>query len=239
MKYLFTDISTHIDLGFGITATNFRRTAIFLDENYKGGFNSGEMPVLYLFRHSVELYIKSLITIFHKELRLPYKDGELAFDNDIPYIKVKKEWKEISKCHDISTLYKYFMEILEENRESLALKAPDANWDIIKPENQIYVDMIKSYDFDSTYFRYPFTKNKNADKKKYNVEMIDIEEVTKKLNPNKQEVAFLIFNDDEELVEAHISKKTELDDLIDAIKELSSYFNNIHAMTRATLCDSW
>lgn len=239
MKYLFTDISTHIDLGFGITASNFRRTATFLDENYKDGFNSGAMPVLYLFRHSVELYLKSLITIFHRELRLPYKDGEVAFDNDIPYVKVKKEWKEITKCHDISTLYKYFVEILEDNKESLALKAPDANWDIIKPENQTYVDLIKSYDFDSTYFRYPFTKNKNMDKKKYNVEMIDIEEVTKRFNPNKSEVAFLIFNDDEELVEAHISKATELDDLIKAIKELSSYFNNIHSMTRATLCEKW
>jgi len=237
---MFTDISTHIDLGFGLTASHFRHTAMFLSDNYDDRIYSGEMPVLYLFRHSVELYLKSLITIFHKELQLPYKDGEIAFDNEVPFVKVKKkEWKEITKCHDISTLYKYYVDILEDNKELLSVKAPDANWDIIKTKNQKYVDLIRAYDFDSTYFRYPFTKNKNVDKKKYNVEMVDIEEIPKIFNPNNPEVTFLIFNDDEELVQAHMGKKTELDDLIKAIKELSYYFDCIHAMTRATLCEYW
>lgn len=90
-----TDISTHIDLGFGITASNFRQTALFLDENYDDSVYTGEMPILYLYRHSVELFLKSLITIFHRKLELPYKEGKVAFDNDIPFIKLEKNFTHV------------------------------------------------------------------------------------------------------------------------------------------------
>jgi hypothetical protein len=237
---MLTDISTHIDLGFGITACNFRKSALFLNENYKDSIYTGEMPILYLFRHSVELFLKSLITIFHRELKIPYKDGELPFDSEIPFIKVKaKEWKEITKCHDLSTLYTYYVDLIGVNKELLTKSAPKGDWNVIIPENQKYINTIKAYDFDSTYFRYPFTKNKNVDRKKYNVEKVDVNEITKKYNPEKPASFLLIFNDEEELVEAHMSKEVELKEVITALKELSYYFDCIHSMTRATLCDWW
>ncbi|WP_430789076.1 hypothetical protein VBD025_02720 [Virgibacillus flavescens] len=237
MKYMMTDIATHIDLGFGVTASNFRQTALFLDENYDDSIYTGEMPILYLYRHSVELFLKSLITIFHRKLELPYKDGEVAFDNDLPLIKSEKnQWREITKCHDISTLYRYYLQLIENNKSLLVEKAPKGDWNIINPDNQRYVDLIKGYDFDSTFFRYPFTKNKNVDSKKFGVKKVDPKDV---LNQFKSKSTLLIFNDDEELVQAHVSTKVDLKDITNAIKELSFYFNCIHAMTRATLCDHW
>lgn len=240
LKYMMTDISTHIDLGFGITASNFRQTALFLDENYDDSVYTGEMPILYLYRHSVELFLKSLITIFHRKLELPYKEGKVAFDNNIPFIKSEKnQWREITKCHDISTLYHYYLELIEDNKDLLVDKAPNGDWNIINPDNQKYVDLIKGYDFDSTYFRYPFTKNKNVDNKKFSVKKVDPEDVLTQFKPNRTQSTLLIFNDNEEVVQAHVNTKVDLKNLTNAIKELSYYFDCIHAMSRATLCNHW
>lgn len=240
MKYMFTDISTHIDLGFGVTASNFRDTAEFLNGNYKDSADSGFMPILYLYRHSVELYLKSLITIIHRKLKIPYKNGDVPYDSEVPFVKLKaNKWREITKCHDIFTLYNYFVDLVESNKGQLNRIATDGNWNIVKTENQQHVNIVKNYDFDSTYFRYPFTKNKNADKKKYSNEMIDVNYINSEIDSNKPTSFLLVFNGKEDLVEAHKKGKLDLGDLKKAIKELSYYFSGIHVMARMTLCDGF
>ncbi|MFS0562765.1 hypothetical protein AB1K91_18780 [Terribacillus sp. 179-K 1B1 HS] len=240
MKYMMTETSTHIDLGFGITAANFRQTALFLDENYNDSVYTGEMPILYLYRHSVELFLKSLITIFHRKLELPYKEGNVAFDSEMPFIKSEKnQWREITKCHDISTLYRYYLELIEDNKDLLVEKAPSGDWNIINPDHQKHVNVIKAYDFDSTYFRYPFTKNKSVDNKKFSVKKIDPEKLHAQFKSNIGQSTLLIFNDNEELVQAHVNTKADLKELTNALKDLSHYLDCIHAMSRATLCNYW
>lgn len=59
------------------------------------------------------------------------------------------------------------------------------------------------------------------------------------LKTKRSESTLLIFDDNEELAQAHVSTKVDLKDLINAIKELSHYFDSMHAMTRATLCNHW
>ena len=90
MTYLFTGIETHIDKGFGVTADAYKKSAEFLETNDFEHFNitqQAEMPQNYLFRHSIELYLKSLILIFHRKLKINY--GNYAFDSDHPEIYIK------------------------------------------------------------------------------------------------------------------------------------------------------
>ncbi|MEZ7507336.1 hypothetical protein [Flavobacterium sp. Arc2] len=63
MTYLFTGIDTHIDKGFGVTADADIKSADFLQTNNFDHFNitqPTEIPQNYLYRHSTELYLKSL-----------------------------------------------------------------------------------------------------------------------------------------------------------------------------------
>ncbi|MCM3569850.1 hypothetical protein [Neobacillus mesonae] len=245
MKYIFTDISTHLDFGFGVTAGKFRDAAEFLNqaEDYNSKMQSDELPTFYLYRHSIELYLKSLIIILHNKLQLPYKNGEVTFDTNTPYVynQKKNQWNELTKIHDIDTLYSYFMSLIAEHKPLLNQKAPEGGWNIEKSENEKYVNLIRNYDFDSTYFRYPVTKNSNMDHKKYGVERVDEQTFMKKLQENKpeKEFTFLVFDENENFIEAHRKIPSRLQGVAKALKELSYYLEGIHAMTRHTLCDGW
>jgi hypothetical protein len=73
MKYLLTGIQLHPDKGFGITADSYYKSAEHLMTNHFEFYDStqqAEMPQNFLFRHSIELYLKSLIIIFHRELKI-------------------------------------------------------------------------------------------------------------------------------------------------------------------------
>ena len=81
MKYLLTDPEEHIDFGLGVLATDFYSSAEFVWNNNMEKVTKGILPNLYLYRHSIELYLKSLIIIIHKKMELDYKDGTIPFDS--------------------------------------------------------------------------------------------------------------------------------------------------------------
>ena len=59
MNFLFTPPNTHYDNGLGIPAHNFLNAANILKEN--NNTMAGVLPLYYLQRHSIELFLKSLI----------------------------------------------------------------------------------------------------------------------------------------------------------------------------------
>ncbi|MEA1007062.1 hypothetical protein U6X16_15340 [Bacillus velezensis] len=228
-----TDISTHTDMGFGVTADNFRESAEFLHENYGNHIYNAAMPTFYLYRHSIELYLKFLITIYHRTFKIDYSKGQSSKHN-IPLIKDRRgNPLDITKCHDILTLYENFVNLVKENILLLERKAPDGNWNIINDENLKYVELIRNYDIDSTYFRYPFTKNQNVDSRKFDVKKINIE--ASNLNPSAGESAMVFLNNEGKVVEAHGSNQLNLNRIEEALIKLSDYFHRIHSMTRITL----
>jgi len=86
MTYQLTSIDTHLDYGFRITGESYYLSAEHLYENRENikAFQQVEMPANYLYRHSIELFLKSLIIIFHRRLKIPF-DKE-PFDTDKPKI---------------------------------------------------------------------------------------------------------------------------------------------------------
>ena len=65
MNVFITPPETHFDGGLGISASDFRSAAETLKSSEVSG--SGILPICYLQRHSLELYLKSLIFILHKK----------------------------------------------------------------------------------------------------------------------------------------------------------------------------
>ena len=171
MIYMMTDISTHIDFGFGVTASSYLESAEKLEGIEGSSFRGNEMPIMFLYRHSVELYLKSMIIIVHKKLKLSYKDESIKHDSENPYVFdfVKSEWRKITACHDIFTLYKYLINVVGEYQSLLEKIAPKGNWNISNIDNEKYIEIIKEYDFDSTYFRYPVTKQIHLDHQKSSI----------------------------------------------------------------------
>lgn len=246
MKYLLTGIDTHLDFGFGITGESYYDSAEYLFNNKEAikSLQQKEMPMAFLYRHSVELYLKSLIVIFHKQLQLPY-DIE-PFDSKKPQILTGGKWKNLYACHWIDELYNYWLnELLLKHKAKLGKLAPKGEWQEETTISNLF-PLIASYDRDSSFFRYPITKNSTLDSKKYTMQHADVKKIQKILssNPNTSKsqqgrVFTLIKNDKGEFVNGFAEEKSVLSDVIQALKKVSSYFNSIHTMTRCTLCDGF
>lgn len=246
---MFTDPETHIDFGFGILASNFQRTADFLWENNPNKSTIGLLPNLYMYRHAIELYLKSLIVIIHRKLKLDYKGEDVPYDSKKPYIMYKDDkgvtrQKEITRCHSISTLYSYFEILINEHEERLQTEASQKLSRIINPENQRIIDHIKNYDNNSTYFRYSDLSSSNQNikesEKHYN-RKIKVEDLEANIEIDKPSTFFVIINPESgELVEAHIGlKEMPLKDLASDLRDFVEYLSGIHAMFRITLCDGY
>lgn len=245
MQYLFTGLDTHLDFGFGVTGESYYKSAEFLLDNKEQikTLQQVEMPMTFLYRHSIELFLKSLIVIFHKRLKLPY-DTE-PFDSNKPKILTGEKWKDLYTCHWIDELYNYWLnELLLKHKIELEKIAPKGEWQEESTISNLF-PLIAGYDRDSSFFRYPITKNSTLDPKKHTMRRIESERLQEIFanNPNIRKenkgakIVMLLKNDKEEIVDGFEKAKNVLGSVIQALKEVSHYFSCIHIMTRVTLCN--
>lgn len=243
MQYTLTGIDTHLDFGFGITGESYYNNADFLFENRDKiqAIQLAEMPVNFVYRHSIELFLKSLIIIFHKRLKIPY-DTE-SFDNDKPKIFTGGQWKNLYTCHWIDELYNYWLnELLLKHKEKLAKLAPKGDWTEATEITALF-PLIVGYDRDSSFFRYPVTKNKSLDAKKHTMQRLDEEKLKGVFSSedNRKEkkgarLFMLLKNDENEIVDGFEKVDDVLSEVSEALKKVAHYFYCIHIMTRVTLC---
>lgn len=246
MNFIMTGIELHPDFGFGITADSYYKSAEHLRTNHFEFYDAtqqAEMPQNFLFRHSIELYLKSLIIIFHKKLKIDY--GDLPFDSNEPKIETAEgKWRNLYTCHFIDVLYDYWLnKLLIPNIAELKKLAPKGDWVESKKISDLFPIVCK-YDQDSSYFRYPITKNSNLDDKKYTMQKFKagtLEEFMKEIQKPKTDkekggITMLLVDDEDNITEAFNNKENLLTDVRDGLKEIAFYFHCIHIMTRVTLC---
>lgn len=245
LQYLLSGIELHIDKGFGITADSYYKSAEHLYKDPYEYFNltqQAEMPQSFLYRHSIELYLKSLIIIFHKQLNINY--GTVQANSDDPEILIGNKWQKLYTCHYIDKLYFYWLNsLLIPNIERLNKVASQGDWQV----NEEISDSIKTickYDLDSSYFRYPITKNASMDTHKYSMKKIKTKDIVsivkdiKKENPTSgNSLTMLYYDDNDNLVDAYTKRSNILLVVRNAMKEVAHYFHCIHIMSRATLCN--
>lgn len=245
MQYLMTGIELHLDKGFGITADSYYKSAEHLMTNHFEHYDvtqQAEMPQNFLYRHAIELYLKSLIIIFHRKLKINYRN--VPFDSEEPEIFTDGKWRKLYTCHFIDKLYEYWLNnLLLPNIDVLNEKAPKGDWQETKKITNLF-PVISKYDQDSSYFRYPITKNSSLDTKKYTMQKFkatNMEQFIKEIQEQKSEAkkgtfTMLLVDDSDNIVEAFKQTENVLSDVRDALKEVAFYFNCIHIMTRVTLC---
>tara|TARA_B100000809_G_C15111138_1_gene520641 strand:+ start:515 stop:1213 length:699 start_codon:yes stop_codon:yes gene_type:complete len=228
MNYLYTPPETHIDGGFGVTAINFSEAADGLRESSNPML--GILPICYLRRHSIELFLKSIILILHKKFSIPFGDG---FSVDKPAILTKgNKWQLISNTHNLQDLYGYFIKVLSICKCNM----PNVYcWDIpskIKKK----INLIDGYDPKSTYFRYPDSTNSTQDSKKHAVKKTNIKSISKKIRASNSAVhALLIIDENDCVVDSYEMKKSPLPDVLSSLNELNDFFAEWHYSLRRVL----
>ena len=224
MNYLITPPTLQYDGGLGITACNFSHAADALQEANNAMIDT--LPICYLQRHSIELFLKSFIVIIHKKYNIAYGEG---FSLERPAVKIQAKWVSLSSTHNLSDLFHYFKGILE----SLNTKLPSRTDWTIAPDIEDKIKLISGSDPKSTYFRYPESTNPIQDAKKSGIQAEDVNTIFTKINDGNEPVkcTFLV-DENHNVIEAYNLKLHAIPNILSALDYLSEYFYNLHAAIR-------
>lgn len=163
MLYLFLPLHQHSDSGFGATADAFKEAADSLARRRKKRATLHQhLPVNFLYRHSIELYLKSIIIIVHRSLQLPF--GTAPHDGE-PAILVDNRWRPMFQVHSVAQLYSYFRRVLRDQSATIATRCK-TDWQAVPPGLDGCIELIEKQDGGSTYFRYPVTRDRQRDQQK-------------------------------------------------------------------------
>ncbi|HLZ13012.1 MAG TPA: hypothetical protein VKP58_10520 [Candidatus Acidoferrum sp.] len=239
MHYLMAPLEEHYDSGFGAVADAFHRAAKALEkENIGQRFAWNHLPQICLYRHAVELFLKSGIIIVHRKLKLPYGRGESHSSNKPLFLDPAGIWKSLYKTHDLAELYAYWKKLMVGHKDKLTeltKNKPDMS---VPPELDGWIDTLATADPNTDYFRYPISKNPANDKEKSPFKEVPLKGLLQ-TKEGEYERALVIKNSDGEFVRAF-----KLDDSTDrkvqeAASEAAQMLGNFDAMFRFELTDGW
>ncbi|HDI6324648.1 TPA: hypothetical protein POA51_005193, partial [Escherichia coli] len=193
--YLMMPLHMHIDYGFGATAEQFKESADILSASES--VKDLGMPVNYLRRHAIELYLKSLIYVLHRNFKIPFSSGGTL---EKPKIKVLGKDFELENIHDIRLLTIYL--IGQHNK--LIPCFFHLGIGVIEKDILDKINKINSIDFKSTFFRYPKTGVHIQDMRKSSVRQKSTEDIINSMNKKegKYVKALLLVDDEDNIVDS-------------------------------------
>lgn len=186
----------------------------------------GILPLCYLQRHAVELFLKSLIVILHKKYKVAYGQG---FSPEKPAIKFHGKWISLSSTHNLLDLFNYFQEIFT----ALTPKLPTrTDWSLASDIEE-KIKLISGSDPKSTYFRYPESTNRVQDSKKSSIQPEAIESILGKVSRSKEPVkCTLLLDENDNLIQAYNLNHSPIPNILASLEYLGEYFYNMHAAFR-------
>ena len=231
--YYFLPMKDQSDFGFGLVASSFLGAADELKENsFALGFEY--LPICYLRRHSIELFLKSFIILLHKYYRISYDDT--CYSSNKPKYRHKNgTWHDLYKEHDLLKLYTYFRSLIHSYSGDIGEKTSVNDWTFFNDEYINNIAKITDYDNHSDFFRYPMSKDIAKDKRKQLSQKVTIDEaiaITK-----TQKGMFLAFENDEgDITSIYSTQRNQTVEEIQIILKNVAYdFDCFHTALRVTM----
>lgn len=237
MHYMLTPIERQYDSGFGVVADAFKTAADKLAEEKPSKAMLAHLPVNFLYRHTIELYLKSVIVILHRRLKITYGAEPHTAE---PRVLVGKEWLPIFRVHSLLDLYQYFRSVYDGNIANLNHLA-HVNWDELAQDDLgEMVKLIEEHDPGSTLFRYPMTKNASRDREKSGFREVDPADVQKMTGGAGEYVkAFFVLDKDDNVKHAYVLDNETGAEVSSALASVAGVFSNLHAALRFAVLEGW
>ncbi|WP_437765396.1 hypothetical protein WMF27_30190 [Sorangium sp. So ce281] len=222
-----TPLDRHFDDGLGATGQAFKDAADLLAQQHEGqlAFINGHLPICYLYRHSVELFLKSALMIIHRALKLPTAGGVHEKE---PKVLDAGKWKPLHQTHSVGMLYAAFQSMVLSNVDKINAIAT-TDWSQFPVELGGWISEIEKADAKSTYFRYPATKSPVGDVKKSGFQAVGLAEMASHLDAKDEpgEVFLAVKGDDGALVEAFRFEGNPLPDVRRALEEAAGMLSGV------------
>lgn len=224
--YEFKPLHQHFDCSFGATGDAFKEAGDCLTKaSEESAFLHSDLPICYLYRHAIELFLKSAIVVIHRRLLIPYgpEGGEST-----PRIRINKKWKTIESVHSVGELYAYLKAILVDYGKMLNALG-NTEWTLPAPELNEWIDIIEKGDRKSTFFRYPTLKQSSADKIKADFQEKSPEALLAWVKSSKRYVKAYVEEDpNDQAVRVYLYEGAQLDELKVALRKAADMLSGIH-----------
>jgi hypothetical protein len=179
----------------------------------------------HLYRHAIELYLKSAIIIFHRKFKLPY--GPMSHDSE-PQVLVETKWKPLFRVHALQLLYRYFRKLFDDHAEYLATRT-GTDW-TFPNELTVWIDAIEVTDPTGTFFRYPITGNRDKDASKSDMQPDAYEQMVASLETRTEPLkAFVVLDENDQVVESFSYSRDAATANLAALKEATGFLYCTHA----------
>jgi hypothetical protein len=217
IEHMFMPLGRHADDGFRAVGQAFQDAADHLrTERGEGGASKmyGHLPTNYLYRHSIELYLKSMIVTAHRRLRLTSANGNYE---PIPHIPIGQTLKPIYNVHGLRALFDEMKRIFISHRDVIGSFAK-TDWSKIPDELGGWIETIDDADPTSTVFRYPVSKSPEIDEKKSSFKSVDVADLTSGMNADgPTQFALIMIDQNDNVVESFALDENPIPELRDAL----------------------
>lgn len=236
MYYFLTPLHTHIDFGFGATGDAFKEAADKLNAALpeRGGVLSEQLPINYLRRHAIELFLKSAIVIIHRRLQLPY--GKVPHSGE-PHALVDGKWVPFPRLHSVKSLWTYLSTLFRDQKQFFD-SIQRVDWRFPKDLDE-WVDEIEAKDPRSTFFRYPNPRDTATDAPKAVMAEGTPEEIMTRLAASEhgpKQFILLMENQAGEVTGGYYYAGDSLTHFNAVLKDCVDIFHGTHAALRAEVC---
>ena len=233
MHYMMLPLRWHYDGGYGAMAVAFFDSAKKLRKEQEPVLFLEHLPIDFLFRHAIELYLKSGIVIVHKRLNLLFDDGG---DGSKPVVLHKGKPCLLERIHTIGSLFAHWKGLVVTHEAALkACCKFQGEW-TIEAAADGWVTSIDEIDAAGTFYRYPSRKNEQEDDNKSPFKAISLEEAFALLPATGKKIFALgLENADGEMVGNFVLDDESGNETGAALEQLAVWLNNYHAMMRFEL----
>jgi hypothetical protein len=214
----FTPLTAHYDFGLGAMADSFEDAAECIEKAVvENKFLNWPLPVCFLRRHAIELFLKSMLVILDRRFAGVSKLEEVR-------VSVKDKLKPLTTIHSIGELYnnlKARFVLYEEKWQPICR----TDWLNFPVELDSWIAEIEGVDSKGTFFRYPDSSDPEGDEAKSMFRRSSVEEILASI-PDSIPRHTVIVGDDDIVTEVYTENRDavtrELEALRGAISLLSA-----------------
>lgn len=228
--FYFMSLDRQFDGGFGVIGEAFKEAG---DEMAKVESAQrrpyAHLPISYLYRHAIELYLKSMIFTIHRAFEMP-----LNQDSDPPLVRSDGKWKQFDTVHNLCGLWTCLHTLMERHKGRLD-EVSVTDWTGLE-QCDTWIKTIDAADPSGTLLKYPTSRNKSADREKTSFKNISDELLTKLRSSDSYGKGSLI-EDLEGSTEIYMLDYSPINEIRGAISKCVEVLSAAHFAMRCELGD--
>ena len=229
--YTLMPLDQHYDDGLGAMGEAFEEAADRLVEAGKEAeLVNAHLPINFLYRHAIELFLKSMIVVIHRALALPYGSEP---PEGTPFLPDNGKWKPMHREHRLAVLSGRVVELIHSNETELD-KRCKTDWSSFS-ELCDDIETISRIDPTSTFFRYTDRRKPDADREKSSWKEHEVGEVFAQMGPEGEPVKAFILLDADDTMHAYQYSADAFAELSKLLGETTEALSAAHSGLRVEL----